>query len=70
MFYGGMHLYWWLFWFVLWVLFFSFLTPMRRVAYRQMQSPMQLLQRRYAAGEITSDQYEQQKGQLLRDSKL
>lgn len=70
MFFGGMHLYWWLFWLLLWVLFFSFMTPMRRVAYRQMQSPMQLLKRRYAAGDITSDQYEQQKQQLVRDAKL
>ena len=51
-----MHYYWWFFWILLWVVFFSFMTPMRRVAYRAMQSPMQLLQRRYAAGELTSDE--------------
>ena len=34
-------------------LFFSFMMPVRRTAYRQMQSPLQLLQRRYAAGETT-----------------
>jgi putative membrane protein len=49
----GMHWYWWFFWVFLWIVFFSFTTPMRRTTYRQMQSPLQLLQRRYAAGEIT-----------------
>ena len=70
MFYGGMHLYWWFFWIFLWMLFFSFMRPMRRVAYRQLQSPMQLLQKRYAAGDITSEQYEQQRTQFLRDAKM
>jgi putative membrane protein len=42
---------------------------MRRVTYRAMQSPMQLLQRRYAAGEITSDDYEERRTKLLRDAK-
>jgi hypothetical protein len=34
--YWGMHAYWWVFWLLLWVVFFSFMTPMRRVTYRQM----------------------------------
>jgi putative membrane protein len=49
----GMHWFWWFFWILLWIIFFSFLMPVSRVTYRQMQSPLQLLQRRYAAGEIT-----------------
>ena len=36
------------FWVFLWILFFSFMMPIRRTTYRQMQSPLQLLQRRYA----------------------
>ena len=48
--YWGMHFYWWFFWIFLWIVFFSFMTPIRRVTHRAMQSPMQLLQRRYAAG--------------------
>jgi putative membrane protein len=35
-----------------------------------MQSPMQLLQRRYAAGELTSDEYEERRTKLLRDIKV
>jgi putative membrane protein len=42
---------------------------MRRVTYRALQSPMQLLQRRYAAGEITSEEYEERRAKLLRDAK-
>ena len=46
----GMHWGWWFFWMFLWMLFFSFMAPMRRSTYRQMQSPLQLLQKRYASG--------------------
>ncbi len=68
--YGGMHAYWWFFWILIWLVFFSFFTPMRRVAYRKMQSPLQLLQQRYAAGEITSEEYEERRTKLARDSKM
>jgi putative membrane protein len=64
----GMYSYWWLFWLILWICFFSFMMPVRRTAYRQMQSPLQLLQRRYAAGEITSEEYEERRAKLLRDA--
>lgn len=67
--FGGMYAYWWVFWFVCWILFFSFMMPVRRTTYKQMQSPMQLLQRRYAAGEITNEEYEERRTKLLRDAK-
>jgi putative membrane protein len=44
------------------------MMPMRRSTYRQMQSPLQLLQKRYAAGEITSEDYEERRTKLLRDA--
>jgi len=68
MYYWGMYGYWWFFWICLWILFFSFMTPVRRTSYRLMQSPLQLLQRRYAAGEITSDDYEERRSKLSRDA--
>jgi len=34
-----------------------------------MQSPMQVLQRRYAAGELTSEEYEERRTKLIRDIK-
>jgi putative membrane protein len=46
------------------------LMPVSRVTYRQMQSPLQLLQRRYAAGEISSEEYEERRPKLLRDVKI
>ena len=67
--YGGMHAYWWFFWILIWLSYFSFFTPMRRVDYRQLQSPLQLLQQRYAAGEITGDEYEERRTKLTRDAR-
>jgi putative membrane protein len=70
---AGMHTYWWVFWFFLWVMFFSFLMPVRRrswAAYRQAQTPLQLLQQRYAAGEIATQEYEERRVVLLRDAKI
>ena len=64
----GMHGCWWVFWFLVWISYFSFMMPMRRATYRQMQSPLQLLQRRYASGEITSEEYEERRTKLLRDA--
>ena len=66
----GMHAYWWFFWIVLWVLFFSIMMPVRRTTYREMQSPLQVLKRRYAAGEITSEEYEERRTKLLRDANM
>jgi putative membrane protein len=65
--------YWWIFWIVLWILFFIFLVPIRRsrwVSYHHLESPMQVLQRRYAAGEITTEEYEERKAKLLADANL
>jgi putative membrane protein len=66
----GMHGYWWIFWILIWICFFSFMMPVRRTTYRQMQSPLQVLQRRYAAGEITSEEYEERRTKLLRDANM
>jgi putative membrane protein len=66
----GMHWFWWIFWVFLWIMFLSFMMPMRRTTYREMQSPLQLLKRRYAAGEITSEEYEERRAKLLRDANV
>jgi putative membrane protein len=69
---AGMHTYWWFFWFILWVLFFSFLIPVRRsrwISYRQAQTPLELLQHRLASGQITTEDYEARRAVLLRDAK-
>jgi putative membrane protein len=62
----GMHLFWWLFWFIIIAIFFSLLTPVPR--HKARETPLQILQRRYAAGEISSDEYEERKARLQRDT--
>jgi putative membrane protein len=52
------------------MVFFSFMMPVRRTTYREMQSPLQVLKRRYAAGEITSEEYEERRTKLLRDANM
>lgn len=66
----GMHGFWWIFWILLWILFFSFMMPVSRSRYRDMQSPLQLLKKRYAAGEIPSVEYEERRATLLRDANI
>jgi putative membrane protein len=52
------------------MLFFSFMMPVRRTTYREMLSPLEVLKRRYAAGEITSEEYEERRTKLLRDANM
>ena len=67
--YYGMHAYWWFFWLVLWLCYFSWFMPMRRTTYRLLQTPLQLLQTRYAAGELDSAEYEERREKLVRDQR-
>lgn len=65
----GMHMLWWLFWILLLVSFFSFVTPVpRKKARLNRLTPLDILQRRYAAGEITTEDYEERKARLERDA--
>lgn len=65
--YWGMHFIWWIFWVFVMILIFSPATPISRG--RGRQTPLQILQRRYAASEITSLEYEERKAILERDTK-
>ncbi|MFZ5862340.1 MAG: SHOCT domain-containing protein [Nitrospirota bacterium] len=62
----GMHVFWWLFWIVLILAFFSLLTPVPR--HKARETPLQILQRRYAAGELSTQEYEERKARLERDA--
>ena len=62
----GMHVFWWLFWIVLIVGFFVLIEPVPRS--RPRETPLELLQRRYAAGKISSVEYEERKAKLDRDT--
>ena len=64
----GMHLLWWVFWVILWVTFFSFLIPVPRRRWRDLrETPLEILQRRLARGEIDEPEYERRKAVLVRD---
>ena len=59
----GMHFFWWLFWIALIVVLFSLDTPVSRRRRRKM--PLDVLQHRYAAGEISTEEYEERKTKLI-----
>ncbi len=64
----GMNVAWWVFWVALFVLFFSFLTPVPRRGARLPSDPLEILQRRYAGGEITTAEYDERRAHLLHDT--
>ena len=64
-----MHVLWWLFWLILVVLFIWFVVSMsRKSEAKRPETPLEMLQRRDAAGEITTDEYEERKARLGRDT--
>lgn len=63
----GMHFFWWLFWIALIAVLFALIEPVPRG--RRRETPIEVLQRRYAAGEITDQEYEERKEKLERDAK-
>ena len=63
----GMHLLWWLFWVVVIVAFVSLFTPVPKQEAKRRDTPLDILQRRYAAGEISTEEYEQRRAGLGRD---
>lgn len=63
----GMSFLWWIFWIALVVIFFSLATPVRRTHARLHNDPLSILRRRYAAGELTTEQYEERKARLEKD---
>lgn len=66
---GGMHGLWWIFWVALiGVLVYAAWGRTRGQRRRARETPRQVLQRRLANGEITTDEYEKRKGLLDRDA--
>ena len=64
----GMHLLWWFFWIVIWVSFFSFLTPVSRRRMKEYREPPRdTLLRRFSRGEISEQDYERAKVIIERD---
>jgi len=63
----GMSFLWWLFWLALIAVFFAVATPVRRSQARLYDDPLSILRRRYAAGLITTEEYEDRKARLEKD---
>ncbi len=64
----GMSVFWWLFWVIAIVVFFSLLAPVPRARLRDRhETPLDVLQRRYAAGELTTAEYDERRARLLAD---
>lgn len=64
----GMHGFWWLFWLGVTVMFAVLLMRATGRAGTKTETPLELLQRRYAAGEIDTREYESRKAMLDRDA--
>ncbi len=63
----GMHLTWWIIWFLL--LFWIFATPYDVPGQRRRKdTPLDILQKRFASGAITKENYEEHKAILEKDS--
>ena len=62
----GMHFFWWLFWIILIVWLFS---TQRKMQNQQTKgdSPLEILKKRFAKGEITKEEYEEIKNTLDKD---
>lgn len=62
----GMHLIWWLIWIIL--LLWIFAIPYDIPGQRKMKdSPLDILKKRFAAGEITTEEYQEKKKILESD---
>lgn len=63
----GMHVFWWLLWLVVILTLVSTVVPIPKSQLRSGETAMDILRRRYAAGLITSDEYEERRRILERD---
>ena len=64
--FGGMHLFWWVVWILLliWIFAIPYNIPFQR---QKRDSPIDVLKRRFASGEITKDKYQEMKKILEND---
>ena len=65
----GMHFFWWFFWIILWVGFFSMLRPVPHKHWQRMrETPIDILNRRLASGEINEQDYDSRKSVIERNT--
>jgi len=64
--YWGMNLIWWIIWMIM--IFWIFATPYNIPGQRtRKDSPLDILQKRFASGQITNDEYQENKKILEND---
>ena len=63
----GMHFLWWFFWIALILGVFTSYTPIPKAHLRKGERAFDILRRRYAAGQVSLEEYEQRKMVLERD---
>lgn len=63
----GMHLFWWLFWIALIVTAVATVTPVPKNQMKSGVRALDILRRRYAAGQVSTEEYERRKAVLERD---
>ncbi|SMG23032.1 putative membrane protein [Marivirga sericea] len=63
--YGGMHIIWWVIWviFMIWIFATPWDIPGQKT---KKETPLDLLKKRYAKGEISKEEYEDIKKTLLK----
>lgn len=62
----GMHMLWWLFWIILISILFGWFEPVPKKRIRK-DSALDILQRRFASGEVTAEEYQASKDVLASD---
>lgn len=62
--FGGMHFFWWIFWII--IIIWIFATPYDLPGQRtKTETPLEILKKRFAKGEITKEEYDEKKKLLL-----
>ena len=58
--YGGMHFFWWIIWLIMlfWIFAVPYDIPFQR---RKRDSPLDILQKRLASGQITNKEYDEKR---------
>lgn len=63
----GMHMLWWFFWILIMFLMFGWFEPVPKKRLRR-DSPLDILQKRFASGEITNEEYQEKRNILEVDA--
>ncbi|GIV57893.1 MAG: hypothetical protein KatS3mg042_0806 [Rhodothermaceae bacterium] len=61
----GMHWGWWIFWLLVVLVFVVLLRRATHEAPSRDESPLDILKKRYARGELTTEEYEERKKHLI-----